>query len=155
MLAIKKQNLAKATADAEKLCTMMLKISDSNVLMRRFAETNERIKALSEEISVLEQKNRMLPQAKEIKMWLNALLDKSIKSQSVRNLISACIARVYVDNDDKGIIIWQLGNREVDDDTISAIISNNIANIEGQKENAYTADNNCIDANEPGSPDWT
>ena len=49
--------------------------------------------------------------------------------------------------DDNGIIIWQVGTRAVDDDTVDAI-------IRGKNKSIYTADG-CIDANDSGSPDWT
>ena len=67
-------------------------------------------------------------------------------TDSVRELIDTCIARIYVDNDERGIIIWQMGNRLIDEDTIGAI-------IERQKNSIYTEP--CIDAIKPGSPDWT
>lgn len=62
---------------------------------------------------------------------------------SVRELINSCIARIYVDNDDNGIIIWQIHNRQIDEDSINAILSEN-------KKSIYTEP--CIDANELGSP---
>lgn len=125
----------------------MLQVSDSDLLIAKFASINERIKSLKAEISELETSSKMLPQVDEIKVWLHNLLEKGTnQTSSIRELINTCIARIYVDNGERGIIIWQLGNRIVDNDTIDTIVAEN-------KNSTYTEP--CIGANEPGSPDWT
>lgn len=146
-LDVKKQNLKKAEQESEKLLQLMLQVSDSELLVAKFAETNERIKALKSDIATLECKQNKLPHVQEIKQWLEGIVEQGIgATDSVRELIDTCIARIYVDNDERGIIIWQMGNRLIDEDTIGAI-------IERQKNSTYTEP--CIDAIEPGSPDWT
>lgn len=121
----------------------MLQVSDSDLLIAKFASINERIKSLKAEISELETSSKMLPQVDEIKVWLHNLLEKGTnQTSSIRELINTCIARIYVDNGERGIIIWQLGNRIVDNDTIDTIVAEN-------KNSTYTEP--CIDANEPGS----
>lgn len=146
-LEIKKNNLRKATIESEKLLNLMLQVSDSDLLIAKFASINERIKSLKAEISELETSSKMLPQVDEIKVWLHNLLEKGTnQTSSIRELINTCIARIYVDNGERGIIIWQLGNRIVDNDTIDTIVAEN-------KNSTYTE--LCIGANEPGSPDWT
>lgn len=146
-LDVKKQNLKKAEQESEKLLQLMLQVSDSELLVAKFAETNERIKALKSDIATLECKQNKLPHVQEIKQWLEGIVEQGIgATDSVRELIDTCIARIYVDNDERGIIIWQMGNRLIDEDTIGAI-------IERQKNSIYTEP--CIDAIKPGSPDWT
>lgn len=150
MLSIKKQNLAKANRDQDKLLTIILDQDDnekSDVLKARFSETNKRIIELKQEIAELEHQKNTLPKVGEIKSWLYDIIIKGTDSMpSVRELINSCIARIYVDNDDNGIIIWQIHNRQIDEDSINAILSEN-------KKSIYTEA--CIDANELGSPDWT
>lgn len=144
-LEIKKENLKQAEKEAQKLLNMMLQIEDSQILMDKFAETDKRIKTLKKEIQTIEIKGRMLPQVPEIKMWLRKLIQEKDKAvTSVRELINACVGRIYVDNDNRGVIIWQICSNTADEDSLEAI---------RKKESTYAE--NCIDANEPGSPDWT
>lgn len=142
---IKKENLKQAEKEAQKLLNMMLQIEDSQILMDKFAETDKRIKTLKKEIQTIEIKGRMLPQVPEIKMWLGKLIQEKDKAvTSVRELINACVGRIYVDNDNRGVIIWQICSNTADEDSLEAI---------RKKESTYAE--NCIDANELGSPDWT
>lgn len=54
------------------------------------------------------------------------------------------MGRIYVDNDNRGVIIWQICSNTADEDSLEAV---------RKKESIYTEP--CIDANEIGSPDWT
>lgn len=54
------------------------------------------------------------------------------------------MGRIYVDNDNRGVIIWQISANIADEDSLEAI---------RKKESTYAEP--CIDANELGSPDWT
>lgn len=144
-LEVKKENLKQAERDGEKLLNMMLKLPDSDMLMAKFAETDKRIKDLKQDIQQLEIKGRMSPQLKEIKTWLHRLIKEKEKAvSSVRELINTCIGRIYVDNEDRGVIIWQIGGNTADNDSLEAI---------RQKESTYADE--CIDADDIGSPDWT
>ena len=58
--------------------------------------------------------------------------------------INACVGRIYVDNDNRGVIIWQISANIADEDSLEAI---------RKKESTYAEP--CIDANELGSHDWT
>lgn len=142
---IKRENLKQAEKEGEKLLAMMLKVEDSDILMNKFAETDKRIKSLKSEIQRLEIKGKMLPQVSEIKIWLQRLINEKEKATtSVRELINACVGRIYVDNDNRGVIIWQICSNTADEDSLEAV---------RKKESIYTEP--CIDANEIGSPDWT
>ena len=84
----------------------------------------------------------MLPQVSEIKIWLQRLINEKEKATtSVRELINACVGRIYVDNDNRGVIIWQICSNTADEDSLEAV---------RKKESIYTEP--CIDANEIGSP---
>lgn len=133
-----KENLKQAEREGEKLLNMMLKLPDSDMLMMKFAETDKRIKDLKQDIQQLEIKGRMSPQLKEIKMWLHRLIKEKEKAvSSVRELINTCIGRIYVDNGDRGVIIWQIGGNTADNDSLEAI---------RQKESTYADE--CIDADD-------
>lgn len=81
------------------------------MLKARFSETNKRIIELKQEIAELEQQKNTLTKVGEIKSWLYDIIIKGTGSMpSVRKLINSCIARIYVDNNDNGIIIWQIHN---------------------------------------------
>lgn len=69
MLSIKKQNLAKANRDQEKLLTIILDQDNekSDVLKARFSETNKRIIELKQEIAELEHQKNTMPKVGEIK----------------------------------------------------------------------------------------
>ncbi len=140
-ITIKKQSLATAQRDADRLCEMLLRLPDSDTIIKRLAETEERIKQLKadiEQAKILASKNPQVPQIKE---WLQALIDNS-HTGVTRDLIKACIHSVYMDNDGKAIIFWQVGNRVADPDEIKAV-------IEGYKNSTYTV--TCIDADQCGS----
>ena len=139
------ENLKQAEKEAQKLLNMMLQIENSQILMDKFAETDKRIKTLKKEIQTIEIKGRMLPQVPEIKMWLKKFIQEKDKAvTSVRELINACVGRIYVDNDNRGVIIWQICSNTADEDSLEAV---------RKKESIYTEP--CIDANDIGSPDWT
>lgn len=141
-IEIKRENLKQAEKEGEKLLAMMLKVEDSDILMNKFAETDKRIKSLKSEIQRLEIKGKMLPQVSEIKIWLQRLINEKEKATtSVRELINACVGRIYVDNDNRGVIIWQICSNTADEDSLEAV---------RKKENTYTEA--CIDANDIGSP---
>lgn len=145
VLEIKKENLKQAEREGNKLLEMMLRLPDSDILLDKFAAVDKRIKDLKQDIQRLEIKGRMLPQAAEIKTWLHRLIhEKDRAVSSVRELINTCIGRIYVDNDERGVIIWQIGGNTADEDSLEKI---------RQKESTHA--DNCIDANQSGSPDWT
>lgn len=75
-------------------------------------------------------------------MWLRKLIQEKDKAvTSVRELINTCVGRIYVDNNNRGVIIWQICSNTADEDSLEAI---------RKKESTYAE--NCIDANELGSP---
>lgn len=55
-------------------------------------------------------------------------------------LLNACVDRIYIDNNEGGVIIWQICSNTADEDSLEAV---------RKKESTYAE--NCIDANEIGS----